>query len=86
MLRLITGTPAVILSLIIATLIVWVALFCKAIYRTQLGRRCWYCGAPKVRISRSKQNLDLFARLSLLFPYRCAGCLKRFYRLRVGGL
>jgi hypothetical protein len=84
MLRRLAGGAAVIpLIVIFVMMIAWVVLFCRAIYRTRMGRTCWYCGAAKVRASATKHTVDAVARLSLLFPYRCSRCLKRFYRFRL---
>ena len=60
----------------------WLAIIAIALYRSALGKRCWYCGAEKVRASATVSLGDGIARLSLLFPYRCNGCLRRFYRFR----
>jgi hypothetical protein len=45
--------------------------------------RCWRCGAPKVRPSRSERFTDMVALLFLLRPVRCTGCRVRFYVPRI---
>ena len=47
---------------------------------------CWYCGAQKVRPSKSRSWLDKALGILLLKPYRCAGCLTRFYGFRTSSL
>ena len=42
---------------------------------------CWYCGASKVTLCRTRLG-DTLPRLSMLVPLRCLGCLTRFYGLR----
>jgi hypothetical protein len=45
--------------------------------------KCWRCGAPKVRPSRSERFTDMVASLFLLRPFRCTGCRVRFYGPRI---
>ncbi|HWZ34308.1 MAG TPA: hypothetical protein VNX18_23380 [Bryobacteraceae bacterium] len=45
--------------------------------------RCWKCGARKVQRSRFRGFLDGVAACWLLSPFRCTGCLTRFYGLRI---
>lgn len=40
---------------------------------------CWHCGTPEVRRSTSRLPADMALRFLFLVPYRCRGCLKRFY-------
>jgi len=42
---------------------------------------CQRCGAAKVRPSKSRSS-DTLAGLFFLRPYRCGGCLTRFYAFR----
>jgi hypothetical protein len=81
-LRMVAGVPLFALLGIFTVSIAWVVVLSLAIYRSRLGKRCWHCGLEKVRESSTRSWLDLIARGSLLFPYRCSGCLRRFYRLR----
>lgn len=50
-------------------------------FRTRNLAQCWRCGAAKVRPSKSR-SLDMLAGVFLLRPYRCGGCLTRFYAFR----
>ena len=73
------GIPGIALfSLVVAGFIL------RTLYRTWLGRQCWNCGARKVRKSETLAPLDPLARLFLLVPNRCSGCLTRFYRFQIG--
>ncbi len=49
--------------------------------RTRNLGRCWRCGAAKVRPSKSR-SMDKLAGCLVLRPYRCGGCLTRFYAFR----
>ena len=49
--------------------------------RTRNLSQCWRCGATKVRPSNPR-SLDMLAGMFLLRPYRCGGCLTRFYAFR----
>jgi len=49
----------------------------RAAWRSSRAPVCWNCGAPKVRRSAPHYFLETF----FLKPYRCSGCLKRFYGL-----
>lgn len=49
--------------------------------RTRNLARCWRCGAAKVRPSRPR-SMDKLVGCLVLRPYRCAGCLTRFYAFR----
>ena len=57
------------------------AYLLRAGFRTRNLARCWRCGAAKVRASKS-HSLDMLAGMFLLRPYRCGGCLTRFYAFR----
>lgn len=46
--------------------------------------RCWKCGARKVCRSHARGLFDTLASIAGLNPYRCRGCLTRFYGLRFG--
>jgi hypothetical protein len=72
--RILASVPGIALILIS-----WLALIGRAIYRSRLGLICWNCGAAKVRMSEPRGVTDFVARLSLMFPFRCSGCRKRFY-------
>jgi hypothetical protein len=50
--------------------------------RTWNLAKCWYCGAGKVRPSQSRSWPDKLVGTLFLTPYRCGGCLKRFYGFR----
>jgi hypothetical protein len=47
---------------------------------------CWRCGAGKVHRSTSYSIIDFLVKFLFLVPYRCRGCLSRFYGLRSGRL
>lgn len=49
--------------------------------RTRNLARCWRCGAEKIRPSKSR-SMDKLAGCLVLRPYRCGGCLTRFYAFR----
>jgi hypothetical protein len=74
--------------------ILFVALLalCGLAYLLMAGIRtwnlgeCWYCGAEKVRPSKSRRWMDTAVGVLLLKPYRCAGCLTRFYGFRTSSL
>jgi hypothetical protein len=53
-----------------------------AAFRTWGLAGCWHCGAEKVRRSKSRSSLDTLAGVFFLRPYRCGGCLTRFYGFR----
>jgi hypothetical protein len=69
--------PALLLALF------WLVFLFLSLDRARSFPKCWGCGALKVRRSRSRGILDAFAALSLLSPFRCRGCLRRFYALRI---
>ncbi len=50
--------------------------------RTWNLEKCWFCGAGKVRPSKSQSWHDTLVGAFFLTPYRCGGCLKRFYGFR----
>jgi hypothetical protein len=52
-----------------------------AAIRTRHLTECWHCGALKVRPSKTQRS-DALAGIFLLRPYRCGGCLTRFYAFR----
>ena len=54
--------------------------------RTWNLAQCWFCGAGKVRPSKSRSWLDTAVGMLLLKPYRCGGCLTRFYGFRTSSL
>ena len=58
-----------------------VAFLLRAGLRTRNLAQCWRCGAAKVRPSNSR-SLDMLAGMFFLRPYRCGGCLTRFYAFR----
>jgi hypothetical protein len=79
----IMGVPAPVLIVLIwfgLVAMLWLGFFVRAIYRTCIGP-CWNCGSDRVRRSEVHGVFDLLARLSLLFPYRCTCCRKRFYKV-----
>jgi hypothetical protein len=57
------------------------AYLVRAGIRTWNRMECWRCGAAKVRPSKSRSS-DTLAGMFLLRPYRCGGCLARFYGFR----
>jgi hypothetical protein len=59
--------------------------FIRSILRSWGLPKCWHCGAPKVRPSRSEQFIDVAAAMILLRPFRCQGCRVRFYGPRFFG-
>lgn len=67
---LLTGIPCVLLyfSLIIA-----------ATVRSKRLPMCPHCGRPKVRPSRRQSLIDHLMSASRMPPFRCQGCLRRFY-------
>jgi hypothetical protein len=56
----------------------------RAGIRTRKLAQCWRCGASKVRPSKARSS-DMLAAMFLLRPYRCGGCLTRFYGFRSFG-
>ncbi len=67
--------------------VVLLALLCGIAYlvlagiRTRNLTKCWRCGAAKIRHSKSRWS-DTVAGVFFLRPYRCGGCLTRFYAFR----
>jgi hypothetical protein len=63
----------------------WIGYVLRAVIRTKNLPMCWYCGASKVRRSGTHSFLDTFITMVFfLKPYRCHGCLVRFYAFRRG--
>lgn len=63
---------------ILAGVLVLAALLILAL-RTRALPTCWNCGHESVRRAHTHLVLDYFARVALLYPYRCQTCLWRFY-------
>lgn len=70
--------PAVLILFVLL-----LGLLARTFRRTHLAEHCWSCGARKVRKSETRYAFDPAARLLLLSPSRCSGCLTRFYRFRL---
>ena len=63
--------------------LLWGFYLIRSYSRGRSVPRCWRCGARKVRRSRFKGFVDLMATIWGLSPFRCTGCLTRFYGLRL---
>lgn len=74
-------TREVLTLAILAIVLISVALL-VLLLRTRALPTCWNCGNMSVRRAHSRRVLDYFARVALLYPYRCAKCLRRFYCFR----
>ncbi len=74
-------SPWILPGIFVAFLLVLcgLAYLAGAGFRTWSLPGCWRCGAMKVRPSVSHSWVDSMALVVLLKPYRCAGCLTRFY-------
>jgi len=64
--------------------IVVIGLICagfmiRCVVRALSIPQCWRCGAQKVRRSHADGPIDTAASVLLLRPFRCSGCLARFY-------
>lgn len=67
-------------GLVIAILVLLcIAYLLRAMLRTRNLPVCWHCGASKVRRSAPQCVLDTITHVLFLKPYRCRGCLTRFY-------
>lgn len=70
-----------------AFFVILLMLLCGMAYLVRAGIRtrnltdCRRCGAVKVRPSKTRSS-DTLAGMFLLRPYRCGGCLTRFYAFR----
>lgn len=71
--------PALFITLLM--LLCAMAYLMLAAIRTRHLTECWRCGAAKVRPSKTQRS-DALAGIFLLRPYRCGGCLTRFYAFR----
>ncbi|MBZ5674278.1 MAG: hypothetical protein LAP61_08540 [Acidobacteriia bacterium] len=71
--------PALFVTLLM--LLCAMAYLVRAGIRTRHRTECWRCGAAKVRPSKTQPS-DALAGMLLLRPYRCGGCLTRFYAFR----
>ena len=66
---------------VLLLLLCGLAYLVRAAIRTRNLDECWHCGAAKIRHSKSRWS-DAAARAFYLRPYRCRGCLTRFYAFR----
>ena len=69
---------------VLLTLLCGLAYLVRAGIRTRNLDQCWHCGASKIRHSKSYGS-DTLVGIFFLRPYRCGGCLKRFYAFRTFG-
>jgi hypothetical protein len=73
----------VVPELLLAVLVFFgVAFVARVVLRMRHLPVCWYCGASKVRRSASQCFMDRLSAALFLRPYRCKGCLVRFYCFR----
>ncbi len=74
-------SPWILPGIFVASLLMLcgLAYLAGAGFRTWSLPGCWRCGATKVRPSLSHSWVDLMALVCFLKPYRCGGCLTRFY-------
>jgi len=62
--------------------ICWLAMLFVAALRSKRIPMCPRCGRPKVRRSHAKSFADEALGMVALGPFRCTGCLARFYAFR----
>lgn len=74
--------PAALLVLLLAVLpaaAVVIAVFSSVVIRTLRLPSCPHCRRPKVRPAQRKGAFDEVVKMIRVFPFRCQGCLRRFY-------
>ena len=69
----------VVITAAFVSVTVGVILLVQAALHSRSLPVCWHCGTPEVRRSATRLPADLALRFLFLVPYRCRGCLKRFY-------
>ena len=70
-----------VLPFIACIIPLWIVRMGIAYWRSRNVPHCWFCGASKVTLCRTRRT-DTLALISLMVPLRCLGCLTRFYGLR----
>jgi hypothetical protein len=70
-----------VLPFIACIIPLWIVWIGYAYWRSRNVPHCWFCGASKVTLCRTRRT-DTLALISLMVPLRCLGCLTRFYGLR----